>query len=105
MLHCHFADPARLEIAAMLEAGRSDREILAAFEAKHGKRVLMKPPTQGFYLLGWVMPFVGLAIGLLLLWVIVKKFRAIPAPASRTAPPEVMARYRDRVESDTSNLD
>lgn len=103
MLECHFAKPARLRIAALQAEGKSDREIVAIFVAEHGKQVLAAPPKEGFNLLAWVMPFVGLAAGLALIWYVIKRLRK-PA-ATSAGPEEALARYRDEIEKDLARLD
>jgi cytochrome c-type biogenesis protein CcmH len=105
MQHCHFSDPARLKLQQMVNAGMGEKEILAAFVKENGLRVLVKPPAEGFNLVGWVMPFVSLALGFALVWYVIKRLRR---PALATAPQAddaVLAQYRQRIESDLDKLD
>jgi cytochrome c-type biogenesis protein CcmH len=106
MQQCHFADPAREELLKLVEAGKSEQEILGAFEARYGKVVLRRPPTEGFFLVGWIMPFAGLAAGLLLVWWLVKRLlrRPAPLPAAAGASPE-LNRFREQIEKEMSDLD
>jgi cytochrome c-type biogenesis protein CcmH len=55
----------RNELSAAIAAGKTDREILAAFSAKYGATVLAAPTTQGFDLLAWIAPFAVFAAALL----------------------------------------
>jgi len=105
MLHCHFADPARARIAEMLAAGKTDTEIIDSFVQQHGKRILLQPPKEGFYLVGWIMPFVGLALGLLVVWKVVQYFRRRPAVATRLAEDAVLRKYRERIDSDLETME
>ncbi len=106
MQHCHFSDPARQKLLQMVNAGKSEEEILASFVSENGLRILVKPPAEGFNLLGWVMPFVGIAVGLTIVWLVIQRFRR-PAPAA--AAPEIqdaaLAPYRQRIEKDLEKLD
>ena len=59
-------------IAARIAAGDSKSEIKDQLVAQFGKGVLAAPEKEGFDLLAWVVPLVGLAVGgvvlSLLLW-------------------------------------
>ena len=68
MMNCHSAGPLRERVLAMVEAGVGDDQILAALEKEYGKIILRKPPAEGFYLISWVMPFIGLGGGLAFVW-------------------------------------
>jgi cytochrome c-type biogenesis protein CcmH len=47
-------------IAARIAAGDTKSEIKAALVAQFGERVLAAPPKEGFSLLAWVLPLVGI---------------------------------------------
>jgi len=51
------------EVQGMLEKGKSDDRIYDFYVKKFGLRVLAAPRAEGFNLLGWVFPFVALALG------------------------------------------
>jgi cytochrome c-type biogenesis protein CcmH/NrfF len=113
MQNCHSAGPLREELLKMVEAGVGDDQILATFEKEYGKIILRKPPAEGFYLLGWVMPFIGLGGGLALVWFVLQRYMAQrPATAAGTSTaagtepdsPE-LARYRERIEKDLNDMD
>lgn len=106
MLHCHFAEPAREKLLAMVDAGESDAAILDAFVKEYGKRILLKPPAEGFNLLGWIMPFVALALGLAVVWWLIQRFRKPLAVAGGPdLDPAALARYQERIEKDLEKLD
>jgi cytochrome c-type biogenesis protein CcmH len=71
------------EIAAELDEGKSDDSIISHFAEKFGLTVLSAPPTSGFNLTAWIIPFVALAVGALLVIYFVRRFRAkwVAAPA------------------------
>jgi len=101
MLHCHFSDPARQKLLSMVNAGASDADILDAFVKEYGQQILLNPPSEGFNLLGWLMPFIAIAGGLALVWVIIKRFRRPLAVIGPEPDPAMMA----RIEKDLDNLD
>ena len=114
MINCHSSGPIRERLLQMVEAGVGDDQILATFEQEYGKIILRKPPTQGFFLMAWVMPFIGLGGGLALIWFILQRIISRrPAAATGGASVELggepdspeLARYRDRIEKDLSDLD
>ena len=103
MLQCHYANPARQKIADAQKQGTPDDAIIAAFVKQEGLSALAAPPTEGFSLLGWLMPFIVIVLGLMLIWMYIRRFRkpvAAPAPA---APPD--ERYRDRIEKELSEIE
>ena len=48
-----------------IASGQTDAIILHGFVEEYGKVVLAAPPTQGFDLVAWIMPFAVAALGLL----------------------------------------
>jgi cytochrome c-type biogenesis protein CcmH len=106
MLHCHFAEPAREKLLAMVNAGLPDQAIFDAFVKQHGVRILLKPPAEGFNLLGWVMPFVGIALGLAMVWWLIQRFRKPLAVAGGAdLDPAALARYQERIDKELEKLD
>jgi len=53
----------RAEIRQMVDAGRSNQEVLDYFVARYGRWVLLDPPPRGATLLLWVLPVAALATG------------------------------------------
>lgn len=107
MINCHFADPVRVELLKMIDSGMSEQAILDAFVEKHGKIILRKPPAEGFYLVGWIMPFVAVAGGLALLWLVLQNYlsRKTPPAAATPSDSQELARYREKIEKDLADLD
>ncbi len=52
----------RAEIVDQLQEGQSEEQIIQSFIDRYGIQVLNEPPAEGFNVLAWVMPFVGLAV-------------------------------------------
>lgn len=110
MINCHYADPVRLKLLELVEAGKTDEQIFAEMETQYGKKILQRPPSDGFYALGWIMPWAGTFAGLGMVYLVLRYYmRKRPVPAGTSAagseePPE-MARYRARIEKEMEDLD
>lgn len=89
----------KAEIARMLDEGKTEKEILAAFTDKYGLTVLSMPGTSGFNLTAWIMPFVALAIGVMAVILLGRRFRA-RAPETASAAGVDVSKYQRRVEEE-----
>jgi len=78
---CTYSDGMRNELMAGLQRGDSDDLVLQAFVQKYGPTVMAAPTTTGFNRVAWIMPFVALTGGLLLVVVIVKAWNTRRAVA------------------------
>ena len=68
-------------VRVQIDEGRTDAEIRQFFVDRYGERVLASPPREGFHWLVWVVPPVGIALGLLaLFWVTKTMGRRPPEP-------------------------
>jgi cytochrome c-type biogenesis protein CcmH/NrfF len=108
MINCHFADPVRQRLLTLVEQGAADKDIFAEMESAYGKAILRQPPAEGFYLMGWVMPFAGLAVGLGVILLLIRfYFSRRPSAVAGGAPEETpeLARYKERIEKDLADLD
>lgn len=92
------------EVAAFVEAGKADAEIYQLMEKKYGPAVLGAPKLEGFNILAWVLPFVGLGLGAVLVAVVVKKLRpSSAAPQQAEEPPaEIDEKYRRLLDEELS---
>ena len=86
------------EIAAELDDGQSDQSIISHFAEKYGISVLSAPPLSGFNMTAWIMPFLALAVGGLLVIYFVRTFRAKwrAVPAGDVD----VAKYQQKVEEE-----
>jgi cytochrome c-type biogenesis protein CcmH/NrfF len=75
------------EIADRLGRGESTDQVLAAFTARYGEKVLSSPTFRGFNWLAWVTPFgvVLIAAGVLVA-VIQRRVRTTTVAARPAAP-------------------
>lgn len=101
------ADQMRADIRAMLAGGRSHDQVLEAFVAQYGERILAVPPARGYKLSLYVLPVVLLVASALVLGVLVKRMagRGALAPAGGPAPAEPDDEYRDRLTEELRDLD
>ena len=104
---CGFAIPTRGDIAAMINKGMTRLQILQSFRSKFGEKVLSAPTTEGFNLLAWVMPYVAVGAGVLLILVAVARWRKPPGadgvvrkPAVAPGGDQFEAGLRQRLERD-----
>jgi cytochrome c-type biogenesis protein CcmH len=104
MLSCSGAESGRAKLLSLVRQGLSEEQIKAEFVKQYGTVVLTKPPSEGFFLVGWIMPFVAIAAGLLLVWWVIRRFLqpAAPAPAVDDA---TLARYQERIQKELERID
>ena len=106
--HCpHENCPVKSEmhkiIRTGLAEGKAEPAILQDLVDRYGEQVLAAPPPHGFNLTAWILPGVGLLIGLFLAVTIVRRWRRpAPAPATdaSTAPldPTVRAAVEEEIK-------
>jgi len=94
----------RAIIRERLAAGDTPEQVKAYFVEKYGLWILLSPPRQGFNLLVWVLPFAGLAGGMLLVAVIVRRWSGRARTAAAGAP-RVDEAMRARISRELSELD
>jgi cytochrome c-type biogenesis protein CcmH len=71
-----FSADVRHLVRQQLGAGKSDRQILDFLVERYGDFILMKPPVQPDTWLLWLAPFLVLAAGGGVAWLVVKKAAA-----------------------------
>ncbi len=71
MQNCSSATPMRAEISERLQKGESVESIVESFVARVGKKVLSAPTMTGFDITAWIMPFLILCQGLVVVTLIV----------------------------------
>ncbi len=98
---CPNSEGMRQELMAGVDRGDSDKTIFAAFVEKYGPTSLAAPPAEGFNIVGWVMPFAVLVLGIGGTALLIRKWRlrSVPMP-----PPSAVTHFsdiRDRIRRDT----
>lgn len=106
MLECHYSLPARQKIATLQQQGQSDESIIDTFVKESGISALASPPAEGFNILGYLMPILGVVAGFgaILLYLKKSKQKRIPATVS-PLDNEMLARYKERIDKDMAKLE
>jgi|TARA_B110000879_G_scaffold117438_1_gene156184 cytochrome c-type biogenesis protein CcmH len=71
------AQDLRREIRKLMEAGKTDEEIVAYLVERYGDFVTFRPPVNASTALLWFGPFIMLIIGAITLVIVLKKREAI----------------------------
>jgi cytochrome c-type biogenesis protein CcmH len=87
-----------------LAAGDTPDQVRAYFVDRYGLWILLAPPRQGFNLLVWIVPFVGLAAGIAVVAVIVRRWSRRPLSAGATVP-AVDEAMRARIAREMAEMD
>src|ERR1051325_11489072 len=87
---CSVSPAMHADVMGLVAGGHTAQEILAAFKAIYGEKVLMAPNKSGFNLVGYTMPFVALAAGAVIVSALLKRWRQ-RAPQVATVTPHVDA--------------
>ena len=96
---CSVAPQLVHEISQLLDAGNTEEEVYKIFEDKYGLRVHAAPKAEGFNLLAWVMPFVGLLVGVVVVFFVVNRLRpADSTPETKSIHPEIDEEYRKLID-------
>jgi cytochrome c-type biogenesis protein CcmH len=97
---CSVSPAMHADVMGLVSGGHGAQEILAAFKAVYGEKVLMAPVRSGFNLVGYTMPFIALGAGAIVVAALLRRWK------SRT-PPMVAATttHIDATESELDALD
>ncbi|MGH8013189.1 MAG: cytochrome c-type biogenesis protein [Candidatus Binataceae bacterium] len=83
--NCEFSVPMRGKIDAMLAHGEGRAQIIAFFRHQYGEKILSAPTTKGFDMVAWVMPFVAIFIGGVIVVITAGRWRASSDAAGTAA--------------------
>jgi cytochrome c-type biogenesis protein CcmH len=78
---CSVSPAMHSDVMGLVAGGHTAPEILAAFKAVYGEKVLMAPVRSGFNLLGYTVPFIALGAGAALVAVLMRRWK-LRAPAA-----------------------
>ncbi|MGH7861103.1 MAG: cytochrome c-type biogenesis protein, partial [Candidatus Dormibacteraceae bacterium] len=90
-----------------LSAGDTPDQIVAYFVARYGDAVLLSPPREGFSLAAWYLPFLALALGVMILLTFLRRSlrrRRVVERRFRSEDP-ALDRYRQQVRRDLEKLE
>lgn len=68
-------------IRQQLQAGKSEQEVIAYFQARYGNQIVWSPQWQGFSMLAWLVPIVLLLGGFILLFFVLRDWHKV-SPAN-----------------------
>ncbi|MEE9551061.1 MAG: cytochrome c-type biogenesis protein, partial [Candidatus Binatia bacterium] len=86
-------------VLKQLKEGKSPEQIRAYFVSKYGEWILLSPSTKGFNLLVWILPFIALIGGIILVFLFTRRW---VQRKSSYRPDEVDPALVQRVKQDVS---
>jgi cytochrome c-type biogenesis protein CcmH len=96
------AEQMRDLIRERLQAGDSPEAIKAYFVERYGEWILLAPKREGFNLVVWVLPFLGLGVGAVGLVIVLRRWRERPEAAPASVDPAYLERVRREIARDQS---
>ena len=91
-----------IEIAGMVNTGKTRTEILDYYKGKFGERVLAVPVAEGFNYFAWIAPiFIGL-LGLTIILIYIKTTKETPPIVEST---DDSIAYSDQIERELKEMD
>jgi cytochrome c-type biogenesis protein CcmH len=103
MLNCHSREEINAMILPDMRAGVGEAAILAKVAQKFGTVVLAAPPAEGFNLVGWIMPFIALVVGLIAIRYILARWRR-PRPAA-ALPAGPLEKFQEQIDKELADLE
>ena len=90
-----------------MNQGKGEEEIVAAFVARYGEKVLSAPTTSGFNLAAWIMPFLAILVGGGLIGLVSLRWsrRNSRNESERPPAPSSADQYRDRLKKELDAFD
>ena len=102
-LSCGSGIPLKQEVLTLVSQGLSRDEILLSFRDKYGEKILSSPTTEGFNITAWVLPFVALGAGALVVVFTVRRWTAASGEAGPSlAERELTEAERRRLDAELS---
>jgi len=102
---CTYSDRMRAELMAAVDRGDNDNLTLQSFVQKYGPTVLAAPTKTGFNRIAWIMPYLTLGLGIVLVSFIVRAWRKRPlvVPADLPIPVQgaELERFRQQARRET----
>ena len=87
---CTYSPELHREVVALFDQGKSAQQILDAFVAKYGEKVLMAPEPKDFNLVGYLLPGIAITIGAAVLALVIgrrERRRSLAMTAAAGTPP------------------
>jgi cytochrome c-type biogenesis protein CcmH/NrfF len=97
---CDTAKGMQSEINERVTRNESDDLTLQAFVQEYGPTVLIVPPAKGFNIAAWVTPIVVPLLAIILVWVVVRRWRQKASLATASGP-QIPAEFLARAQRET----
>jgi cytochrome c-type biogenesis protein CcmH/NrfF len=102
---CAYSDRMRAELVAAVDRGDNDDLTLQGFVQKYGTTVMAAPTKTGFNRVAWIMPYLVLVLGLVMVTLIVRAWRSrpliLPVGAVAAVHGPELERFRNQARRDT----
>jgi len=113
---CTYSPELHREVVALFDQGKSAQQILDAFVAKYGEKVLMAPEPKNFNLVGYLLPGAAITIGAAVLALVIgrrERRRSLALAAAMSPPsaggpipsPQVTPEELDRLRKALADVD
>lgn len=76
----------RQEITSLMETGMNKEEVIDFLVQKYGERILAYPVPEGFNLVVWALPAIGIAFGAVLIALLIKKWKKSQEESKQSSP-------------------
>ena len=90
-------------VRKMIKEGKTKKEILSYFVEVYGKSVLSVPPSEGFLITSWLLPFVvfvtGLIIFVLLIFSWIRREEVVQVKESDRTIPDLDSRVQRELDN------
>ena len=83
---CSVSPAMHSDVMGLVAGGHSAPEILAAFKAIYGEKVLMAPVRSGFNLLGYTVPFIALGTGAIVVAALMRRWKRTAVVSTGQVP-------------------
>jgi cytochrome c-type biogenesis protein CcmH len=97
---CSVSPAMHADVMGLVAGGHGAQEILNAFKAVYGEKVLMAPVRSGFNLVGYTMPFIALGAGAVAVAALLRRWKSQTPATLPVAPTHI-----DATESELDALD
>ena len=92
------------EISNLVSEGNTEEEVYDAFEAKYGLAVLAVPKAEGFNALLWILPFLGMFVGAVIVFVVYNGLKPSNMdPEDREESAGINREYRELIDREVGH--
>ncbi len=97
----------RAQIKDQLADGWEEEEIINYFVEQYGERVLAEPKRSGFTSLVWILPVIGVVLGILIVWQVLQSWRNTSKTQVLSPAPElqISREILDQIEEELQEID